>query len=277
MIEMRIKIEMSEDARAVLQAGEAFLNHAPAEHNLILTLLHERANHPEPGRYWMLFADGKFSGLALQSPLSMPAVLTDAPLAAIEELVNAIAAERPDLPGVFGIAATASRFAACWAERMKLPVSPVEALRLYRLTILQPPPPAPGCLRIATDADFELVLEWLKDFQEETGSFVASPDTMRRRIHARLVWIWDDDKPVSMAAVTIPVVHTVRVGFVYTPPAFRCRGYAASCVSAVSRTALDTGAAQCVLYTQLSNPQSNAIYRRLGYEPVLEFLRYRFS
>jgi ribosomal protein S18 acetylase RimI-like enzyme len=274
---MRIRIEVSDDARAVLDAGEAFLNRAPAGHNLLLTILRERADHAEPGRYWMLFADDKFSGLALQSPLTSPAVLTEVPPGCIEGLVNAIAAERPDLPGVFGSAVTASLFAGCWAEKRRLPVSPVEALRLYRLTILQAPPPAPGSLRMATDADFELVLEWLKGFREDTGSTVAPPDTMRRRIRAGMVWIWEDGKPVSIAALTIPLVQTVRVYFVYTPHTFRCRGYAASCVSAVSRTALDAGAAQCVLYTQLSNPQSNAIYRRLGYEPIQELLRYRFS
>jgi predicted GNAT family acetyltransferase len=32
-----------------------------------------------------------------------------------------------------------------------------------------------------------------------------------------------------------------------------------------------------VLYTQLHNPQSNAIYRRLGYQPISEHLRYEFS
>jgi predicted GNAT family acetyltransferase len=33
----------------------------------------------------------------------------------------------------------------------------------------------------------------------------------------------------------------------------------------------------CILYTQLGNPTSNAIYRAIGYEPVVEVVRYRFS
>jgi predicted GNAT family acetyltransferase len=71
-----------------------------------------------------------------------------------------------------------------------------------------------------------------------------------------LISIWDDGKPVSMASVTPPLARTVRVGLVYTPPEHRGRGYAASCVAAVSRAALEADASQCVLYTQLSNPQS---------------------
>ena len=34
---------------------------------------------------------------------------------------------------------------------------------------------------------------------------------------------------------------------------------------------------RCVLYTDLDNPTSNAIYQRLGYEPVDEALRYAFG
>jgi predicted GNAT family acetyltransferase len=33
----------------------------------------------------------------------------------------------------------------------------------------------------------------------------------------------------------------------------------------------------CTLFTQLSNPTSNAVYRRLGYEAVSEITRYDFQ
>ena len=73
------------------------------------------------------------------------------------------------------------------------------------------------------------------------------------------------------------LARVTRVGLVYTPPEHRRHGYAAACTAAVSQAALDAGAACCVLYTQLSNPQSNAIYRRLGYEPIQETVHYRFG
>lgn len=273
----RIEIKTSDDAGTVLSAAEAFLTRTPVEHNLVLTILHERAAHPEPGRYWTVSADRRFAGLAFQSPPTFPAVLTEVPPECIEELVNSMAAGQPGLPGVVGEAGTAARFAGCWAERLKIPVTPVEAQRLYRLTTLHPPPAASGSLRAASESDFDLVYEWMQEFQRETGATVASPAMLRRRLEAGLISIWDDGKPVSMAAVTKPVAQTVRVGLVYTPTGNRGRGYAASCVAAVSRAALDGGALHCVLYTQLSNPQSNAIYSRLGYEPVLEQLSYRFG
>jgi predicted GNAT family acetyltransferase len=71
-----------------------------------------------------------------------------------------------------------------------------------------------------------------------------------------------------MAALNRPAAGATRVGPVYTPPDLRGRGYASAVTAAVSRAALAAGAQEVVLFTDLANPTSNAIYRRLGYEPV---------
>ena len=69
----------------------------------------------------------------------------------------------------------------------------------------------------------------------------------------------------------------IRIGYVYTPPESRARGYASALVAAVSQKMLDEGFAFCVLYTDLSNPTSNAIYARVGYEPVADVLDMTFG
>jgi predicted GNAT family acetyltransferase len=55
---------------------------------------------------------------------------------------------------------------------------------------------------------------------------------------------------------------------VYTPPGLRGRGYGGAVTAAVTRAALDAGAEDVVLFTDLANPISNALYQRLGYRPV---------
>jgi predicted GNAT family acetyltransferase len=60
----------------------------------------------------------------------------------------------------------------------------------------------------------------------------------------------------------------VRVGSVYTPSELRGRGYAGAVTATVSQAARDAGAAEVLLYTDLANPTSNALYQRLGYRPV---------
>ncbi|PQM44669.1 hypothetical protein C1Y40_05174 [Mycobacterium talmoniae] len=46
--------------------------------------------------------------------------------------------------------------------------------------------------------------------------------------------------------------------------------------AAAARWALDAGAAEVVLFTDLANPVSNAIYQRIGFEPVADLVRIDF-
>ena len=68
-----------------------------------------------------------------------------------------------------------------------------------------------------------------------------------------------------------------RVGPVYTPPDHRQHGYGGAVTVAVSQGALDAGAGQLVLFTDLANPTSNALYPRLGYRPVQDSVVLRFA
>lgn len=81
--------------------------------------------------------------------------------------------------------------------------------------------------------------------------------------------VWDDDgRIVSLAAAVSPTPHGIRLNHVYTPPEFRGRGYAGSLVAAFTQSLLDGGRQFVFLHTDLSNPTSNALYIRLGYQQV---------
>jgi predicted GNAT family acetyltransferase len=68
-----------------------------------------------------------------------------------------------------------------------------------------------------------------------------------------------------------------RINLVYTPPDLRRRGYATAAVSALTRRLLDSGRRYCCLYTDLANPTSNSVYRRIGYRPVCDIDEYSFE
>jgi GNAT superfamily N-acetyltransferase len=270
-------VVIGDDAGTALADAGTFLRSDPVRNNLVLTLLDTRVAHPEPGRYAWVIDGGKVVGVGFQSPLAFQAVLTAMPTHAIGTFVDRLAGAWPDIPGVFGPADTVSRFAGRWAETLRVGATPVEGQRLYGLDSLHAPTGVPGELRAATDDDTELILSWVQGFERDTGSSVATAESIRRRIGAGRIWIWDDRAPVAMATYTPVLAGVSRVGLVYTPPERRRRGYGAACTAAVTQQALDAGAERCVLYTQLHNPQSNAIYRRLGYRPVCEHLRYQFA
>lgn len=272
-----LRVVQSDDARRTLHETGPFLRSDPVQHNLILTLLEERAAHPEPGHYGWVVDDSGVVGVCLQSPVELHATITPMSSAAVDPLVDQLAQSSPELPGVLGTAGAVSRFAGRWAETLRVPAVPVEAGRLYELGSLQPPNGVQGRLRRGTGTETDLILRWLQDFQRDSGGTVASADTIRRRLLSGLIWIWEHRQPVSMAAYTTSIAGVSRIGLVYTPPEHRRHGYAAACTAAVTQVALRAGAERCMLYTQLENPQSNAIYLRLGYQPVTEVIRFRFS
>jgi predicted GNAT family acetyltransferase len=100
---------------------------------------------------------------------------------------------------------------------------------------------------------------------------------MERTIEEGRLYLWCDKVPVSMAWKARPTKSGVVVSGVYTPPEHRRRGYATCCVAALSQRLLDTGYTYCTLYTDLANPTSNSIYRKIGYQPVCESMMYRFE
>jgi predicted GNAT family acetyltransferase len=108
-------------------------------------------------------------------------------------------------------------------------------------------------------------------------------DAVERTERARLfiasgrLHLWEADGQLTTSTfASSPEAGVVRIGFVFTPPEQRGRGYASALVAAVSSATLRDGA-RCILYTQLANPTSNAIYQRLGYRPIGELVRYAFG
>ena len=84
-------------------------------------------------------------------------------------------------------------------------------------------------------------------------------------------------RPVAMAAAVGPTPGGIRISAVYTPPAERRRGYATALVAALGRAQLEVGRRFCLLDTDLANPTSNAVYRRIGYRPVRDDTHWAFA
>jgi predicted GNAT family acetyltransferase len=99
------------------------------------------------------------------------------------------------------------------------------------------------------------------------------------RISSGGITLWEDGegRAASMAGVTPMVAGQLRVAPVYTPSHLRGRGYAGAVTAEVSRAALASGADEVLLFTDLANPTSNALYQRIGYRPVADFAVYDFT
>lgn len=149
--------------------------------------------------------------------------------------------------------------------------------RLFRCHSLAAPSGVSGSARAADAADRDLLLDWFTAFEDEamggarprreTGAMVDQALAVQR------VWLWLDPSgaPASVARRQAEAHGVARIGPVYTPPALRGHGYGSAVTAAATREVLYGGTVP-VLFTDLANPTSNAIYQRLGYQPVSDHL-----
>ena len=274
---MNISVSSYEDAVAFSAVAGDFLRTRPVHHNLMLTLLDDRINRPEPGRYWVAVRAGQVAGVVFQSPLTHSALLVPMELDALTALADAIAEAGAVLPGVSGEAATAACFAGLWTERTRSAAAPKQGLRIYELHGVMDIGSVEGNLRRADERDRALAERWVREFQTETGERPSDPaPRVEAWLTAGQIWLWQNGEAMSMTITRKSAHGVVRLAGVYTPPEKRRRGYAAACVHAISK-AITAAGFRCMLYTDLGNPTSNSIYRRIGYRAVAEGLHYRFD
>jgi uncharacterized protein len=274
---MDIIVRFYEDARLFSAAAGEFLLSRAVLHNLILTIVDSRVTQAEPGRYWIAVRGNRVVGLALQSPLTYPATVVPMEPDVSGALVDAITDTGVILPGVNGEVATAASFAGRWTERHKSAAFPAQGLRLYELAELNRNAPVDGQLRKAEDGDRNLAVTWLQEFYVETHPPASNAESLiDSALKSKRLWLWQNGSVVSMAISSKPIHGVVRVSAVYTPREDRTRGYAGACVYGVSKLLTDAGY-RCMLYTDLGNPTSNSIYRRIGYKAIAEAIHYRFD
>ncbi|MFD4877441.1 GNAT family N-acetyltransferase [Streptomyces sp. NPDC058420] len=268
------------------RAGE-FLRSRPALHTVHLTVTEAlrsrglRIHGEGDPVFGVLERDGEVRAAFFRTP---PGRLMLTPLAAGEAagLAAQLALRGDKLPGVMAELDTASEFAEEWARRTDSTSDLHARQRLYRLGELKPPHPSPpGRPRIATAKDREQLTRWYVEFAEAIGESGTSQDPGEwadARITYGGITLWEtpDGTPVSMAGITTKVADQVRVAPVYTPADLRGRGYAGAVTAEVSRMARAANAEEVLLFTDLANPTSNALYQRLGYRPVEDFTGYDF-
>ncbi len=222
---------------------------------------------------WWRGPDGEITAALLHTP-PYPVLLTGLPEGSAGPLTELLVARGRQVRGVNSDEHNATAFAAVWSGLTGAGAEEFLRTRLYWLGQLQPPePPPPGAARLATAADRDLLRRWLAAFSEEIADDVGrgGDELIDDRLSHGGLTLWvSDGTAVSLAGINRQVAGTVRVGPVYTPPEYRRLGYGAAVTAAVSRAALDAGAENVVLFTDLANPTSNALYRRIGFGPVEE-------
>lgn len=262
-----------------LRAAGDFLGRREAEHNLIFGICANLAADPgfptAPPYLATVARAGRIVGAALMTPpWNLVISCADDP-ATPGALADDLGAAGVLVPGTVGPVEVARAFAAAWCGPRGLTPRRTVAERIYRLERVVPPVGVPGRVRVATETDRGLLVDWVDAFLgealERRNPSEASVLVDRSlRTGTRTWYLWEDGQPVSVAASAGPTPNGIRIGPVYTPPERRRHGYASAATAAASQAELDQGRRYVFLFTDLANPTSNKIYQQIGYEPVMD-------
>lgn len=282
-----MEVERYDDARAFYERVAPFLERNEAAHTFHLGLRArlEADLHTFGVADPVLVAavDGdSVVGVATQTP-PYPAVLSlFDDRSAVEAVAERLHADGVDLPGTMAPLDVGPSFVDRWCSLTGSTARLRMEERIYEATEVIAPRPTAGRMRPYTPADRETVLSFMAAFYAE--AMPGAPDSDPAEFLARRLAesegglvLWDDGEPVSLAGYGSPSPNAMRIGPVYTPRALRGRGYASALTAAVTELVLATGRRSCFLFTNLANPTSNSIYRRIGYRPVLDVNQWTFE
>jgi len=274
------------DAEAFIARAGPFLAAHEAEHNLVLGLLGRL--RVEPRLYgvdptFVVAENGEeVLGCLLRTPPHGVVLSRFTTLEAVDAVSAAVLDMHPGLPGAVGPVDVTARFAGAWSRTTGTEGRITIRQRIHAASAVHERGRAPGRMREALPSDKDTIVAWLRAFAGEAlagSGHVEEPEASyrRRRADPDGAWLlWDDGGPVSLAAYGNQTPSGTRVGPVYTPPELRGRGYATSLVAELTTERLAAGLAFCFLFTDLSNPTSNAIYARIGFEPVADWDEWSF-
>ncbi|TDC85009.1 GNAT family N-acetyltransferase [Actinomadura sp. 7K507] len=265
---------LSDDLDEFLAMTGGFLRDDPVRNTVALTVT-ENMREQGPGVYEdVLFGwwapGGGVEGTVIRTA-AYPPLLSAMPGRAARELADALAERGTAAGGASGSLAATEVFADAWTRRTGTASRVTMRQRLYRLGDLHvPDPPPEGAGRVAGPGDRALMLEWSAGFSRDAGDHGAvNTVVLDGRLDAGRIALWEaGGRPVSMAGWSPVVAGMSRISAVYTPAGDRRRGYGAAVTAEASKAAMDAGATEVVLFTDLANPTSNAVYQRLGYRPV---------
>ena len=189
-----------------------------------------------------------------------------------------------EIPGVMTEKTLAEYFAKEYTARKGLNFKITMNQRIYELKAVNPDIKQFGVVRLLDEKDMPFFPYWIETFYASSSygktemSIPQDEKAYRYRISTKKLYVLEvDGMPVSMAGYTRELQTSIGIAFVYTPPYFRGKGYATSCVAQISQMALDKGFDKCVLYTDLLNPTSNSIYQKIGYTPICDSLMLNFE
>jgi GNAT superfamily N-acetyltransferase len=273
-------VQVHESVDEFQAIAEPIYRRDPVAHTIELTVLNSLPL-PDDSLMLTVWDNSEVIGAAMQTP-SYPLACNAIRIACVDAVADAVARVRPALTGARGGRDVTIAFADAWRAVTGQDGRVSVEERLYRLGTLRPPSGVAGFPRAADVGDRGLLVDWVEDFFVETFSHQRNDTAGQRFIDAaadkgdRFILWCVDAASVSMAMLRAPAAGVSRIGPVFTPSAQRGHGYGSAVTAAAADLALRRGVTDVVLFADLANPTSNAIYQRIGFEAAGDSVRIDF-
>ncbi|MEH2206327.1 MAG: GNAT family N-acetyltransferase [Nostoc sp.] len=260
---------------------QAYLLQHQVENNVLLSISHTLLHNPE--RYLrkpylaIVQTSGEILAVAIRTPPQKLILSKAQNMDALRLIAQDLRQEQ--LPGSMGLAKEAEIFSQTWQGLTEQFYQRSVVMKIYQLTALQKVSTASGYLRLATEGDRSLLIEWLSAFLSEIDEAVSEDveHQVDNRLKQQNTYFWVDSTPVSVASGKQVLPTIGRINLAYTPPEYRRKGYATACVTALSQKLLDQGCRDCLLMADLANLTANHIYQAIGYRPLSDWHEYSFT
>jgi predicted GNAT family acetyltransferase len=203
---------------------------------------------------------------------------------ALRELANYILINNIEFTTISGLSILIERLLPLLLSNTSIKILQSKSLIAHQLDEVSQIETCPGKMSIAEKSDIDILVKYIDSFQKDASLFpLQSLETIRantlNRIELKRLFVWIDDYDiVSIAAYTRETKNIGIISLVYSPPAYRGKGYASNLVKVLSESIILTeGKKACGLFTDASNPTSNSIYKKIGYQPIAYFTDVEFN
>jgi predicted GNAT family acetyltransferase len=275
-------VERLDSVDEFIEATTAFRQNDPLRTNVIgsVALAVADGDRSYDAYHWWIVRedDGDVVGIAMRtSPFNM--IVSSMPKDAARMLGGELGHHDDAVPGITGPDDVVEAVATGYVEAKSAGSRrrPVEQRRdlLYEVDELVTPV-VEGSGRAARDDETELLAHMFVAFAHEATIPMVSLDeahaTTSRHLKHHSLYCWEVGGHVVAFAGHAPLVRTGptvmgRVGPVYTPPEHRRHGFGSAVTAHVTRHLIEQGA-RVMLFTDASNPTSNAIYQAIGYRLI---------
>ncbi|MCM3627908.1 hypothetical protein M3194_11090 [Paenibacillus glycanilyticus] len=163
----------------------------------------------------------------------------------------------------------AKLFAELYAARYRMRPEYKMGMEAYYCPEIVYPAAVKGLLRPTVSADVPLIADFMAGFAESAYGYKVHPASQipaaENTIASGNLYLWmADEIPVSMAHIAHRSPRHARINYVYTPLALRKQGYASATVAACCGLIVQENRVP-MLYADLTNPDSNKVYRNIGF------------